>query len=119
MYRGRLSIRRLRILIEHLPPESATKTAIRNAVGPDELAASGEYRPDLGQWSSMEMLLAVLRDELVLTRHVAIAAAGGKPPEFVPMSRPGIPPKSAQKSVMTDDMRRALDPRLRDQPTEE
>jgi hypothetical protein len=106
------------VLIDHLPPESATKTEIRNAVDPDQLAASGEYRPDLGQWSATEMLLAILRDELVLSRHVAIAAAGGKPPEFEPMSRPGVPPKSAAKSGMTDEMRRVLDPRLRDQPME-
>jgi hypothetical protein len=107
------------VLIEHLPPESATKTAIRNGVEPAQLEqASVEYRPDLGQWSALEMLLAQIRDELVLSRHVAIAATGAKPPEFQPMPRPGIPPKSAQKKGMTDEQRRALDPRLRDQPME-
>ncbi|MET9959330.1 hypothetical protein ABZ128_09610 [Streptomyces sp. NPDC006326] len=107
------------MLIEHLPQESATKTAIRNAIDPAELEqASGEHRPDLAQWSALEMLLATIRDEIVLSRHVAIAAAGQKPGEFQPMPRPGIPPKSAQKRGMTDEQRRALDPRLRDQPTE-
>ncbi|WP_234432337.1 hypothetical protein [Streptomyces sp. NRRL S-378] len=106
------------MLIEHLPPESATKTEIRNSVDPSELTASGDYRPDLGQWSAVEMLLAALRDEIVLSRHVAIAAAGGTAPEFEPMSRPGIPPKSAVRRTLTDEQRRAIDPRLRDQPME-
>lgn len=121
MYRGKLSLRRLRVLIEHLPPESATKTAIRNAVGVEIVEESGgDYRPDLGQWSSLEMLLAAIKDELMLNRIIAIAAAGGKPPEFVPTPRPGVPPVSAQRTGggMTDEMRRVLDPRLRDQPTE-
>lgn len=65
------------------------------------------------------MLLAAIRDELVMSRLVAISAAGGKPPEFSPMPRPGVPPKSARQAPrMTDEMRRVLDPRLRDQPTE-
>ncbi|MFG2292056.1 hypothetical protein [Streptomyces sp. NPDC048603] len=108
------------MLVEHLPPESATKTEIRNAVGADEVAAHGEYRPDLGQWSATEMMLAAIRDELMLSRYVAIAAAGGKPPEFHPTPRPGVPPTSAQRTGggMTDEMRRALDPRLREQPME-
>lgn len=113
-------MRRLRVLIENLPPESATKTAIRNEVGVEIVEESGgEHRPDLGQWSALEMLLAAIKDELMLNRLVAIAAAGGKPGEFVPTPRPGIPPRSAQRAGrMTDEMRRALDPRLRDQPME-
>lgn len=107
------------MLVEHLPPESATKTAIRNSVDPSELdQVADDYRPDLGQWSALEMLLASVRDEIVLSRHVAIAAAGGRAPEFHPTPRPGVSPKSAKSTRMTDEERRALDPRLRDQPTE-
>jgi hypothetical protein len=121
VYRGGLSLRRLRILIEHLPPESATKTALRNSVPSDELErASGEHRPDLAPWSGVEVLLAGLKDEVTLLRAVTIAAAGGKPPEFTPTPRPGIPPKSAAqtKRGLTDEQRRALDPRLRNQTQE-
>ncbi|MFE0326331.1 hypothetical protein ACFW08_05880 [Streptomyces sp. NPDC058960] len=116
-----MSIRRLRVLIEHLPPESATKTALRNSIPESDLEpATGDYRPDLAPWSGVEMLLAAVKDEVTMLRHVTVAANGGKPGEFTPTPRPGIPPKSAQKSrrALTDEQRRALDPRLRTQPKE-
>lgn len=117
-----MSLRRLRVLIEHLPPESATKTALRNAIPLEELQrASADARPDLGQWSGVETLLASLKDEVTRLLHVTIAAHGGKPGEFEPTPRPGIPPKSARTSTrkgLTDEQRRALDPRLRHQPKE-
>lgn len=115
-----MSLRRLRVYIDRLPPESWTKTELRNAVPDEEMAkATGEYRPDRAPWSGVEMLLVGIKDELVMSRGVAIAAAGGKPPEFTPSPRPGIPPKSATaRRGLTDEQRRALDPRLRDQPKE-
>lgn len=116
-----MSLRRLRVLIEHLPPESSTKTALRNAVPTEQLEeASGEGRPDLAPWSGTETLLAQVKDELRLLRMVTVAANGGKPGEFVPTPRPGIPPKSAQKSrkSLNDEQRRALDPRTRNEPKE-
>ncbi|WP_405927917.1 hypothetical protein OG554_03710 [Streptomyces griseus] len=109
----------MRIWIEHLPQESATKTALRNAVPDDVMAqASNDYRPDKAQWSRVETLLVELKDELTLNRLVAIAAAGGKPGEFTPTPRPGVPPKSATRKGLTDEQRRAIDPRLRNQPKE-
>ncbi|MFF7098546.1 hypothetical protein ACFY9A_40240 [Streptomyces rubradiris] len=76
-------------------------------------------RPDLAQWSGTETLLAQVKDEVTLLRHVLVAANGGKPGTFEPTPRPGIPPKSAQpRKGLTDEQRRALDPRLRDQPKE-
>lgn len=119
VHRGRMSLRRLRVLIQHLPPESATKTALRNAAPePDDKALAAEYRPDKGAWSSEMMLLADIKDQLVLGRSVAIAAAGGSPPDFQPTPRPGIPPTSTSSKRLTDEQRRAIDPRLRDQPKE-
>ncbi|MGP3750892.1 hypothetical protein [Streptomyces sp. IBSNAI001] len=119
MYRGGISIRTLRIWVERLPQESETKTEMRNAVPDDVMErAHSEYRPDRAPWSRVETILTELKDEMRLSRNVAIAAAGGKPPEFTPSPRPGIPPKSASASRMTDEMRRALDPRMRDQPKE-
>jgi hypothetical protein len=120
VYRGRMSIRRLRVLIQGLPPESATRTALRNAQ-PEDTAGrpSGEYRPDKAPWSAVEMLLAAIKDEVTLSRNAAIAIAGGKPGEFHPTPRPGIPPKSAARKGLTDEQRRALDPRLRNQTQKE
>lgn len=118
VYRGRLSLRRLRILIQHLPPESATKAAIRNATPED--APAGEYRPDLAPWSGTEMLLAAILDAVRTQTSVAVAAAGGKPAEVKPTPRPGIPPeKSSGPKRLTDEERRALDPRLRTEPQQE
>ncbi|MEU1200117.1 hypothetical protein ABZ446_28380 [Streptomyces sp. NPDC005813] len=121
VYRGTLSLRTLRIWIEHLPPESATKTGMRNALPAEVLErASADSRPDLGQWSGVEVLLAALKDEVTLLRLVTTAANGGKQQEFTPTPRPGIPPKAAQsRSRLSDEHRRALDPRLRNQTQQE
>ncbi|MFD5198800.1 hypothetical protein ACFWM7_01255 [Streptomyces sp. NPDC058375] len=109
----------MRIWIEHLPPESATKTAMRNDVPDDVMAqASADYRPDKAAWSREEILLVELKDEVIRLRNATLAAAGATPPEFIPTSRPGIPPKSASAPRMSDEQRRALDPRLRNQPKE-
>lgn len=120
MYRGRLSLRTLRVWIEHLPPESATKTAIRNSITPEQMAeASDEARPDLAPWSGAETLLAQVKDEITRLRHTLIAVNGGKPGEFTPTPRPGVPPKRAKKyRRLTDEQKAALDPRLRNQPKE-
>lgn len=64
------------------------------------------------------MLLAAIKDEVTLSRHAAIAIAGGKPGEFRPTPRPGIPPPSSTPKGLTDEQRRALDPRLRNQTQE-
>lgn len=121
MYRGSLSLRTLRIWIENLPPESATKTAMRNSI-PAEVAerAADEGRPDLAPWSGTETLLAQVKDELRLVRYTLLAVNGNKAPEFEPTPRPGIPPKSAQakRKGLTDEQRAALDPRMRKQPKE-
>ena len=59
VHRGIMSWRRLRVLIQHLPPESATWTALRNELSPAELAAQAEKgRPELGRWSQLEQLIA-------------------------------------------------------------
>jgi hypothetical protein len=114
-----MSIRRLRVLIEHLPSESATTTAIRNSLTPSDMErAGGEHRPDLAPWSGVEMLLAALKDEVSLLRMITVAANGGKPEPFAPTPRPGVAPKSAQKRGLTDEQRAALDPRLRSQTQE-
>jgi hypothetical protein len=63
--------------------------------------------------------LAAVKDEIRLLRHTLLAVNGNKPPAFEPTPRPGIPPKRKTKyRRLSDDQRRALDPRLRNQPKE-
>lgn len=84
------------MLIRHLPPESATKTAIRNATDPGELKQMSETAdPSKGQWSQIEMLLALLVDSVRQQTYAMVrlqaGSKAGKAPDPVP--RPGIPPK--------------------------
>jgi len=89
--------RRLRVLIEHLPPESATWTELRNALPADVLAEQAEKgEPEKGRWSQLEQLLAANLDA---TRRVEWAlwavnterAQRPDPPE--PLRRPGAGPR--------------------------
>ncbi|KPC89887.1 hypothetical protein ADL27_38380 [Streptomyces sp. NRRL F-6602] len=103
------------MLITHLPPESATKTALRLAMTDEERAAAQDGAdPSAAPWSGVELLLAQLRDELVLSRGVAIAAAGGKPPAFQPYPRPGVVSgTTSSRRHLSDEDRARIDPRLR------
>jgi hypothetical protein len=86
----RLTWRRLGVMVRHLPPESATKTALRNGMTEAEYRqASQGGDPSQGQWSHTDMLLASLIDAVRRTEYVMIRVNGGKgkPPE--PFPRPG------------------------------
>jgi hypothetical protein len=119
LYRGRLSYRKLGVLIDHLPPESATITAIRSAMTDEELtewSAGGD--PAKGRWSSLEMLIAALLDEVRRFEHMYVSAhvkKGQSGPAPAPVPRPGISQKTParRRSRLTDEQRRMLDPRLR------
>jgi hypothetical protein len=89
-----LSWRRLRVLIQHLPPESATWTAIRNALTDEELAEQSESaEPERDRWSKLEHLMAAVADRVARVEYVLICANTDKktrrpdPPE--PIRRPG------------------------------
>lgn len=56
LWRGRLTLRKLRVLVEHLPPDSATSYALAGENG----ALSG--------WRLTDVLLGRLADELALYR---------------------------------------------------
>ncbi len=93
----KLTWRRLGVLIRHLPPESATKTAIRNAMPEaDTKQAVTSADPSQGQWSQTEMLLALLVDSVRHLQYTLIRVNGGKgkPPDPIP--RPGVKPKGKQ-----------------------
>ncbi|MFD7705718.1 hypothetical protein [Streptomyces sp. NPDC059786] len=95
LHRGRLSWRRLRILIQGLPAESRTMTAMRNAMTAEELAALSEQgEPEKGRWSQTEQLLAVVADriaELTYAYSTSHTEKGKKKPRRPdPIRRPGV-----------------------------
>ncbi|MCX5407516.1 hypothetical protein OHA37_27085 [Streptomyces sp. NBC_00335] len=89
-----MTVRRLRVLIQGLPPESGTLTALRNAMPEEELDEQAEKgEPEKGRWSQSELLLASAIDALRRVEYVLICAnteskrARPSPPEPIP--RPG------------------------------
>lgn len=84
-----MSWRRFGVLLNHLPPESAYMTALRESMTPDELAAlSAQPGMDrFGSWSQLEMLLARVGDEIA---HLIWMQSDGKTPPPQPYPRPGV-----------------------------
>lgn len=98
--------RQLRVLIQHLPPESATMTALRNAMPDEEIAEQAdEGRPEEGRWSQLEQLVAVVADRVARVEYVLRCVNTEKkkdrpePPE--PIRRPGAKPPRP-KAKLTD-----------------
>lgn len=100
--------RRLRVLIENLPAESATWTALRNDLTAQELAEQAEKgEPEKGRWSQSEQLLAsvvdaVRRVEWVLW-SVNIEQKSKRPDQPEPVRRPGAGPKPKKRPQLTED----------------
>lgn len=99
-----MSWRRLRVLIQHLPPESATWTALRNSLSPRELeeqAAKGE--PEKGRWSQQEQLLASVVDGIRRLEWLLICINTDKkskrPPAPEPLRRPGAGPRKTRAQL--------------------
>jgi hypothetical protein len=80
-YRGRLSARRLRVLIRHLPRESALVRAVHGPVA---------------DWGPVEHLLASTVDELAAANWLFVSANlpehADAPPRPEPVGRPGEEP---------------------------
>lgn len=90
--------RRLRVLVEHLPPESATKTTARDTADPRELAALPA--PDgYGPWSNTELRLADVYDALQWVVYAIYHAQGGKPRKPDPYPRPGVPDRRRRRRM--------------------
>jgi hypothetical protein len=90
-----MSWRRLRVLVQHLPPESATWTALRNAMPEEELAKQADKgEPEKGRWSQLEQLMAANIDVSRRIEHVLICAnsKGRRPEAPKPVRRPGARP---------------------------
>lgn len=108
---ARLTWRLVANLIRHLPPESATKTALRNKMSDAEIkqaAKSGD--PSQGQWSQLEMLIALLIDSVREVGHITAAAAGSKKSKSPdPVPRPGVKPKGkAPRRQLTPEQQEAV-----------
>ncbi|MER7908310.1 hypothetical protein [Streptomyces sp. NPDC096068] len=96
--------RQLRVLIQHLPPESATMTALRNGLSAEEYeqqARSG--KPEEGRWSMTEQLLAGITDALRELQYILVVAnsdgKGCKPRRPEPIRRPGITTKPTRQPM--------------------
>jgi hypothetical protein len=107
VHRGRMSWRRLRVLIQHLPPESATMTALRNSLPEEELAEQADKgEPEKSRWSQLEQLVAGLLDATRRVEYVLILANSDgnsrKPDPPEPVRRPGAKPRRP-KIAITDE----------------
>jgi hypothetical protein len=98
----RLTWRRVGVLIERLPPESALKTAIRDAQGAVTLARQaasedGDSDTGFGPYSNTDMHIAALIDEIRWLRHAIYHAQGAKPKKPHQYPRPGVMPVKTRK----------------------
>lgn len=78
-----MSLRRLRILVEHLPEESAT---VRHRVG--------------HRWSVTQLLLADVLDVLRYYRCEWLMAHGAHPDKPEPLPRPGITDRQTRRDAV-------------------
>lgn len=100
-----MTARRLRVLIQRLPPESATWTALRNSMSPDELARHADKgEPEKAPWSQLEQLVALVADRVAHLEwalwSVHIDKKSQRPDEPEPIRRPGITPRK-KKATLT------------------
>ncbi len=97
LYRGGLSYRRLGVLVERLPAESATKTAVRERLDDDDVPVAEPAGH--GPWSHTDLLLASVLDALHVLAWQNTQIHGSKrtsPPE--PVRRPGLVKRRPQIS---------------------
>jgi hypothetical protein len=104
--------RRLRVILQHLPPESHTMTALRNAMSAedfDQHADSGE--PDKDRWSKQEQILAGIYDALRDLQYITVVAnsdgKGRKPKRPTPLPRPGVT-KPKKREAMSEQAANTL-----------
>lgn len=85
-----MSWRRLRVVLDHLPPESAYLTAVREAMTPEDWQRLDEpsTAPEgYGPWSQTDLLLADLRDWVARLTWMSSDGKTSAPP---PYPRPGV-----------------------------
>lgn len=101
---SKLTYRRLGVLLDGLPGHSAYKTAVRDSIPDEELAAMAKKPRDKhGPWSHTDLLVVSLVDEVRLLRRDLIAVNGGKlSGEFEPTPRPGVPRTSKRRALSAE-----------------
>ncbi|MFI8206901.1 hypothetical protein [Streptomyces sp. NPDC085937] len=102
-----MTARRLRVLIQRLPPESATWTALRNAADPADLAEQAEKgEPEKGRWSQLEQLVAIVADRVAHLEwalwSVNIEKKSQRPDPPEPLRRPGVGPRKKKPKLNTN-----------------
>jgi hypothetical protein len=107
-----MSWRRLRVLIQHLPPESATWTALRNGLSDEQMAEQSEKgEPEKGRWSQADQLLALIADRVARLEYVLISVntehKSQRPKAPEPIRRPGAKPVKARQR-MSDNQANTL-----------
>jgi len=100
LWRGGLSFRRLWVLIKHLPAESWTQTALRDADdGPEDLSPP-EVEQRHGPWALSNYQLVRLVDEVASLRFVTARGLGfAEYPEPEPTPRPGARSRKPQRGL--------------------
>lgn len=94
-----MTYRRVQVLVDYaLPSESATKTAVRDDLTPEQTAELAEDTVTRrhGPWSKSDMLLAAIIDRLGWVVYAAYHSQGGKPNKPQPYPRPGIGDSAAR-----------------------
>lgn len=96
--------RRLRVIVQHLPPESHTMTALRNALPDEELDEQAERgEPERARWSQMEQLTASVVDAVRRVEYVLVCSNTEHkrdqpaPPE--PIARPGAKARRSKTAI--------------------
>lgn len=113
MHESGLSWRKLLVLIDHLPPESALNTALRNAT-PEEMLAANAGDPAQARWSTMESLTATLIDEVRnLVWSYVSAHSEHSVPKPEPIKRPGVSTRRRHLRSISIQRAQRMDPRLR------
>jgi hypothetical protein len=84
------------VLVQHLPPQSATMTGLRAAQPELAAEASQDVDPNAMAWSQTDMLLASLIDSMqYLCWMFAAVNFKGQRPAPEPIPRPGVARKKA------------------------
>lgn len=99
----RLTFRRFRVLLDRLPPESMTHTAMRDEFTDEELREQAKNRRTQqrghGPLSRQDMFLIDLVDQLKWVEYAVYRSQGGKPSKPEPTPRPGVPAKRKKNEV--------------------
>jgi hypothetical protein len=97
---SKLTHRHLQSLVDGLPAESATKTAVRDNTPAAQTRRLAAHTPQgHGPWSHTDLLLAHVIDELQWVIYAVYHAQGGKPKKPEPYPRPGVAAKNGTRQA--------------------